>query len=69
MLMGKMPRFRFIDCEKWRKEFGGGVDYLLANFEYVEKRELFEYYPQFYHKIDKVSRASSVGIVPRSPPS
>lgn len=44
---------RFIDCEKWRKEFG--VDNLVRNFDYKEKPQVFEYYPQYYHKTDKVS--------------
>lgn len=43
---------RFIDCEKWRKEFG--VDELVRSFDYKEKPKVFEYYPQYYHKIDKV---------------
>lgn len=43
---------RFIDCEKWRKEFG--VDYLIRNFKYEEKPQVFQYYPQYYHKTDKV---------------
>lgn len=43
---------RFIDCEKWRKEFG--VDELVRNFNYEEKPKVFEYYPQYYHKTDKV---------------
>jgi len=47
-------RYRFVDCEKWRKEFGGGVDQLLQTFEYKEKTEVFKYYPQYYHKTDKV---------------
>lgn len=44
---------RFIDCEKWRKEFG--VDDLVRNFDYKEKPKVFEYYPQYYHKTDKVA--------------
>ena len=48
---------RFIDCEKWRKEFGGGVDELVKTFEYTERAEVFKYYPQYYHKTDKVSCA------------
>ncbi|KAF8458220.1 putative phosphatidylinositol transporter [Kalaharituber pfeilii] len=44
----------FIDCEKWRKEFG--VDDLMKNFVYVEKPKVFEYYPQYYHKTDKDGR-------------
>lgn len=45
---------RFVDCEKWRKEFGGGVDELVPTFEYKEKADVFHYYPQYYHKTDKV---------------
>lgn len=45
---------RFTECEKWRNEFGGGVDELVKNFDYVEKSKMFEYYPQYYHKTDKV---------------
>jgi len=48
--------YRFVDCEKWRKEFGGGVDNLLQTFEYKEKTEVFKYYPQYYHKTDKVRK-------------
>ncbi|KAI4245722.1 MAG: hypothetical protein L6R40_002250 [Gallowayella cf. fulva] len=44
----------FIDCEKWRKEFG--VDDLVRNFDYKEKPKVFEYYPQYYHKTDKDGR-------------
>lgn len=47
---------RFIDCEKWRKDFG--VDDLVRNFDYVEKPQVFEYYPQYYHKTDKVNSSS-----------
>ena len=46
---------RFIDSENWRKDFGPqGLDDLVRNFEYVEKEEVFKYYPQYYHKTDKV---------------
>jgi len=40
---------------KWRKEFGGGLDELVQNFKYDEKVEVFKYYPQYYHKTDKVT--------------
>lgn len=51
---------RFVDCEKWRKEFG--TDDLARNFNYVEKPKVFEYYPQYYHKTDKVrSRSVTMG--------
>lgn len=43
---------RFVDCEKWRKDFG--VDELVRTFDYKEKPKVFEYYPQYYHKTDKV---------------
>lgn len=43
---------RFVDCEKWRKDFN--VDHLVRNFEYKEKPEVSKFYPQFYHKTDKV---------------
>jgi hypothetical protein len=43
---------RFLDCEKWRKEFG--TDELPRTFDYKEKKEVFEYYPQYYHRVDKV---------------
>lgn len=45
---------RFVDCEKWRSEFGGGVDELVKTFKYTEKEQIFRYYPQYYHKTDKV---------------
>ncbi|KAF2459687.1 CRAL-TRIO domain-containing protein [Lineolata rhizophorae] len=47
---------RFVDCEKWRSEFGGGVDDLVRDFDYKEKPQVFEYYPQYYHKTDKDGR-------------
>jgi hypothetical protein len=47
--------YRFIDAENWRKEMGpNGLDDLVKNFKYEEKAELFKYYPQYYHKTDKV---------------
>lgn len=42
-----------MDCEKWRKEFD--TDNLVRTFDYTEKPKVFEYYPQYYHKTDKVS--------------
>ncbi|QRV72601.1 hypothetical protein RhiJN_00615 [Ceratobasidium sp. AG-Ba] len=44
----------FINCEKWRKEFG--VDNIVKNFDFKEKAEVDKYYPQFYHKMDKDGR-------------
>jgi len=45
-----------LDTEKWRKEFGPGVDELLQTFDYAEKPKVFEYYPQYYHTTDKDGR-------------
>lgn len=53
---------RFVECEKWRKEFGGGVDHLTKYFEYTEKPKVFEYYPQYYHKTDKVPYTLSLSL-------
>ncbi|KAG5297382.1 phosphatidylinositol-phosphatidylcholine transfer protein [Histoplasma ohiense] len=44
----------FVECEKWRQEFG--TDDLVNTFEYPEKPQVFEYYPQYYHKTDKDGR-------------
>ncbi|PMD14030.1 hypothetical protein NA56DRAFT_651256 [Hyaloscypha hepaticicola] len=44
----------FVDCEKWRKEID--LDNLTRNFDYHEKPQVFEYYPQYYHKTDKDGR-------------
>ncbi|KJX97767.1 sec14 cytosolic factor like protein [Zymoseptoria brevis] len=46
----------WIDSEKWRSEFGGGVDELVKTFDYQEKPQVFAYYPQYYHKTDKDGR-------------
>jgi hypothetical protein len=43
-----------VDCEKWRQDFN--LDELVRNFEYTEKAEVFQYYPQYYHKTDKVGK-------------
>ena len=51
---------RFVNCEKWRKEFK--VDELVRTFDYKEKPRIFEYYPQYYHKIDKVGQIRRVGV-------
>ena len=42
----------FTDCEIWRREFG--VDDLIENFSFEEKPLVSAYYPQYYHKTDKV---------------
>lgn len=43
---------RFVNAEKWRKETK--LDELLPTWEYPEKEQIFKYYPQYYHKTDKV---------------
>jgi len=40
----------------WRREFGGGLDRLVPTFDYKEKSQMFEYYPQYYHKTDRDGR-------------
>lgn len=52
MAHGLISCCRFIDCEAWRKEFD--LDNLVPNFDYTEKHQVFQYYPQYYHKTDKV---------------
>lgn len=42
----------FEAAETWRKEFK--VDDLYAHFEYPEKEEVDKYYPQYYHRTDRV---------------
>ncbi|EXJ60218.1 hypothetical protein A1O7_04370 [Cladophialophora yegresii CBS 114405] len=44
----------FIKNEQWRKEFG--TDDLVRTFDYKERPQMFEYYPQYYHKTDKDGR-------------
>lgn len=52
---------RFINCEKWRKEFGGGIDNLLQTFDFTgEKKKLSHLYPQYYHGTDKVRIPNTV---------
>ena len=43
---------RFVECEKWRQETH--LDETVPTWEYPEKEEMFKYYPQYYHKTDKV---------------
>lgn len=41
------------------------MDELVRTFDYKEKPRVFEYYPQYYHKTDKVRafRALSLSLV------
>jgi len=43
-----------IAAEQWRKDFG--VDDIIKNFVFTEKKEVDKYYPQYYHKTDKDGR-------------
>ena len=43
----------FIECEKWRVEFG--VEQVKHTFHFDEREKVNQYYPQYYHKTDKVS--------------
>ncbi|KAF2835824.1 SEC14 cytosolic factor [Patellaria atrata CBS 101060] len=52
----ELSKQMFIDSEKWRSEFGGGVENLVRTFDYKEKPKVFQYYPQYYHKTDKDGR-------------
>ncbi|KAI6833665.1 putative phosphatidylinositol transporter [Hortaea werneckii] len=52
----QLAKQMFTESEKWRAEFGGGVDNLARTFDYTEKPEVFKYYPQYYHKTDKDGR-------------
>jgi hypothetical protein len=47
--------YRFIEAEKWRATYASvGVEELVRTFDYKERPEIFKYYPQYYHKTDKV---------------
>jgi len=48
---------RFVDCENWRKETK--LDETVPTWDFPEKVEIFKYYPQYYHKTDKVRRQPS----------
>ncbi|KZT21257.1 hypothetical protein NEOLEDRAFT_766476 [Neolentinus lepideus HHB14362 ss-1] len=37
-------------AEQWRKDFG--VEDVVKNFDFKEKKEVDKYYPQYYHKMD-----------------
>lgn len=42
------------ECEQWRKEFG--IEEIMKNFDFKEKKDVDKYYPQYYHKMDKDGR-------------
>jgi len=43
-----------LNFEQWRVEFG--VEELIKNFDFKEKAQVNQYYPQYYHKTDKDGR-------------
>lgn len=50
----KLAEKMFVECEKWRVDFG--VNTILDDFHYNEKKQVAQYYPQYYHKTDKDGR-------------
>ena len=57
------PTNRFVDCEAWRKDTN--LDDLVPSWQYTEKEQIFKYYPQYYHKTDKVRATDSILILGR----
>ena len=52
---------RFTDSEKWRASYADvGVEELVRTFDYKERPQIFKYYPQYYHKTDKVCWSTSL---------
>lgn len=47
-------KLMFNAAEEWRKDFG--VDDIVKNFKFPEKDKVDQYYPQYYHKMDKDGR-------------
>ncbi len=43
----------FVHSENWREN--NNIDELVSTWKLEKKKELFEIYPQFYHKTDRVS--------------
>lgn len=41
-------------AEQWRQDMK--VDDIVRNFDFIEKEQVDQYYPQYYHKIDKDGR-------------
>jgi len=51
----------FVECEKWRVDFG--VDQLKRTFRFDEREKVNQYYPQYHHKTDNVP---SPALLPRA---
>ena len=52
---------RFVKCEEWRK--ATKLDETVPTWDYPEKAEIFKFYPQYYHKTDKVGDAPGTNFV------
>ncbi|KAF8554975.1 hypothetical protein OG21DRAFT_1496625 [Imleria badia] len=47
-------KIMLLSAEQWRKDLG--VEEIVKNFVFTEKKEVDKYYPQYYHKMDKDGR-------------
>ncbi|CAI6339002.1 unnamed protein product [Periconia digitata] len=53
----ELSKQMFINTEKWRASYATvGVEELVRTFDYKERPQIMQYYPQYYHKIDKDGR-------------
>ena len=59
---GLLTCCRFVDAEKWRKDTK--LDELLPTWEYPEKEQIFQYYPQYYHGTDNVRCCPCPSLLP-----
>ena len=60
------PARRFLDTEEWRKDTK--LDEVVPDWEYPEKADVFKYYPQYYHKTDKVSHLTRRSLLSADTP-
>jgi hypothetical protein len=50
-----------MDCETWRKETN--LDEVVPGWVLPNKEQLFEFYPQYYHKTDRVIQPLSTRLL------